>query len=420
MTEASQAADVRSALRAGLAAWRAPLVDLCAELVRCDSSNPPGDTRAAADVIARFLAHHRAIELRRIAPDPMRVNVVAILRGGRSGPRLVFNGHLDTGPVPEPEAWSVPPFGGVMRDGRIYGRGVTDMKAGVAAQVMALAALAPFVDRLAGELVLTGVADEGSGAALGARHLLETLPETRGDALLSADVGSPGLATIGEKGFAWLELVARGRSAGGAHAHRGVNAADRLIDGLLSLRPLARACQLPGELASLASGAAEQAPEDLARRSVTINLGRIESGIACNQVPSEARALVDLRLPPGLRLAELLAEVEERLCGHEITLRVIDCAEPNWTSPDALIARLVQKAGADVQGIAPQAQWRLGFSDARFWRQRGVPAVGYGVTAHNGSAPDEYVLIDDMVSVFEVHALCACDFLGGAEERNER
>src|SRR5690606_29044892 len=130
-----------SALRAGLAAWRAPLVDVCAALVRCDSSNSPGDTRAAAEVIGRFLASRDAIELRMIAPDPIRVNVVAILRGGRPGPRLVLNSHLDIGPVPEPEAWSVPPFGGIVQEGRIYGRGVTDMKAGVAAQVVALAAL---------------------------------------------------------------------------------------------------------------------------------------------------------------------------------------------------------------------------------------------------------------------------------------
>ena len=67
-----------------------------------------------------------------------------------------------------------------------------------------------------------------------------------------------------------------------------------------------------------------------------------------------------------------------------------------------------------MQGVVPQAQWRLGFSDARFWRERGVPAVGYGVTAHNGNAPDEHVLVDDIMTVFQVHALCAFDFLGGA------
>ena len=342
MTGAPSPVDVRSALRAGLATWRAPLVELCAALVRCDSSNPPGDTRAAAEVLGQFLVNREAIELRMIASDPTRVNVVAILRGGRPRPRLVFNGHLDIGQVPEPQAWSVPPFAGLVQQGRIYGRGVSDMKAGVAAQAGALAALAPVADRLAGELVMTAVADEGSGAALGARHLLETMPETRGDALLSADVSSPHLATIGEKGFVWLELVARGRSAGGAHGHRGINAADRLIDGLLSLRSLARSCQMPTDLAQLARDASDLSPEDKARRSITVNLGRIQSGIACNQVPAEARALVDIRLPPGTRLAGLLVEVDKLLAGREVEVRVLDCAQPNWTEPDAEIVRLVQ------------------------------------------------------------------------------
>lgn len=406
--------DMRSALRADLPAWRAQLVELCAALVRCDGSNPPGDTRAAAEVLSRFLMDRGPIEVRTIAPDPTRVNVVAILRGGRPGPRLVFNGHLDTGPVAEPDAWSAPPFAGLVQDGRIYGRGVSDMKAGVAAQAVAITALAPVADRLAGELIMTAVADEGSGAILGARHLLGAMPETRGDALLSADVGSPLLAMIGEKGFVWLELVARGHSAGGAHGHRGINAADRLIDGLLTLRSLARSCQMPPDLALLATDGSELSPEDIARRSTTVNLGRIQSGIACNQVPAEARALVDIRLPPGTRLAGLLAEVDQRLAGRELEVRVIDSAEPNWTEPDAEIVQLVQRTGAEVLGVTPRAQWRLGFSDARFWRQRDVPAVGYGLTAHNGNAPDEHVLIDELMAVFQVHALCAFDFLGGA------
>jgi succinyl-diaminopimelate desuccinylase len=405
--------DARSALRAGLAAWHAPLVELCTALVRCDSSNPPGNTSATAEVLGRFLANREAIEVRTITPDPSRVNVVAILRGGRPGPRLVLNGHLDTGPVPEPDAWSVAPFAGLVKDGRIYGRGVSDMKAGVAAQAAALAALAPFADRLAGELILTAVADEGSGAAQGTRHLLETLPETRGDALLSADVGSPQLATIGEKGFVWLALRARGRSAGGAHAHLGSNAADHLIDALVSLRSLARSCEMSADLAGLLPpSGSELTPEDSARRSITVNLGQIEGGIACNQVPAQARALVDVRLPPGRHLAELLAEIHDLLRGREVDIEVIDSAEPNWTSPDAEIVRLVRRAGTEVRGVTPRAQWRLGFSDARFWRQQGVPAVGYGVAAYNGNAPDEHVLVDDMVAVFEVHALCAFDFLG--------
>jgi succinyl-diaminopimelate desuccinylase len=129
---------------------------------RTRSTNPPGDTRAAVQTLCRFLAGREGISVHTAALDPTRVNVVAVLRGRRPARRLVFNGHLDTGPVPEPERWSVSPFAGMIRDRRIYGRGVSDTKAGVAAQAAALAALAPLAP---GELVLTAVADGGSGGS---------------------------------------------------------------------------------------------------------------------------------------------------------------------------------------------------------------------------------------------------------------
>jgi len=97
-----------------------------------------------------------------------------------------------------------------------------------------------------------------------------------------------------------------------------------------------------------------------------------------------------------------------------VSVQVLDRAEPNWTDPGSEIVRLVRKNGKAVLGREPAASLRLGFSDARFYRQRGIPSVGYGATAHNGNAPDEYVEIADLMAVFRVHALSAYDFLSRA------
>ena len=128
------------------------LVDLCRSLVRIDSTNPPGDTTAIVEAIEAVLDATAGIEHRRVVGRAPAVNLVARVRGAGPGRRLVFNGHLDTFPIGEAR-WSHPPLGADLEDGRIYGRGACDMKAGVAALVLAFVTLAEFRDAWSGEAV---------------------------------------------------------------------------------------------------------------------------------------------------------------------------------------------------------------------------------------------------------------------------
>jgi acetylornithine deacetylase/succinyl-diaminopimelate desuccinylase-like protein len=410
---------VRPALLAAIERRRDELIALCARLAATDSRNPPGDTRAIAAVCASFLAGVPSIELREVIGKPSIVNLVAIARGAGPGRRLVFNGHLDTGIVPDPASWTVPPFGGVVLDGRIYGRGVSDMKAGVAADLMTLAVLAEWRRDWAGEAVLTLVGDEGSGATWGTRYLLEHVPEVTGDALLSGDVGSPRLARCGEKGYLWLEIEATGKSAGGAHAHLGLNAIGRLVEALARLRALAdEPAVIPEEVRAALAAAAPvsealgAAGEADALTRVTVNVGTIAGGEAVNLVPARAQARLDIRFPPGVKQACILDRAEALLRGLAgISCRVIDGSDPTWTDPGGEFARMVTEAGASVLGRPPAMTLRCGFSDARLYRQRGIPAIVLGATARNGNAADEHVGADDLMAVFAIHALTAFEFL---------
>ena len=111
----------------------------------------------------------------------------------------MLNGHLDTFPIGEAR-WSHPPLGADLEDGRIYGRGACDMKAGVAALVLAFVSPAEFRDTWNGELVLTLVGDEETGGRWGTQYLLANVEEAMGDAMLNADTGSPRVVRVGEKG----------------------------------------------------------------------------------------------------------------------------------------------------------------------------------------------------------------------------
>lgn len=408
----------RQRLQAHLNEDLSELVALCRELGRIDSQNPPGDTTEMVRV-CRAALEGKDILIEELVSDLSKVNLIARLAGAAPGRRLVMNGHLDTGPVVDPDRWSFPPFGGVLAHDRIYGRGMCDMKAGIAAAVLAMRTLAEFRQYLKGELVLMLVADEGTGGRHGTQFVLAERPALVGDAMLSADVGSPRVARIGEKGFVWIEIVARGVSAAGAHPHLGANAIERLLPALQAIRSLCNLeTSVPNTIKAAVAKAApvsEQlsgAGETQTLTRVTVNIGMIEGGIRINNVPSMASAKVDIRMPPGSSVDWIVAQIRDVLgCVPHIEWRVLDSAEPNWTAPDEEVVSKLAACAETVLGSPIGISIRPGFSDGRFFRAKNVPTVVYGVTPQNGNAPDEHVLIADLEVVFKVHALTAFDYL---------
>ncbi|MBL6455246.1 M20/M25/M40 family metallo-hydrolase [Belnapia sp. T6] len=396
------------------------VIALTRALVAIPSPNPPGDVRACAEAAAGLIRELvPGAEVTLHPTSDTVTNLVAVLRGHAPGRRLVFNGHLDTYPVNEALPWTVPPLGGLLREGRLYGRGTADMKGGIAASIIAMALLAARPELWRGEAVLTLAGDEESMGPLGTKWLMDHIPEATGDAVIIGDAGSPRVLRFGEKGFLWIEIEAEGRASHGAHVHLGVNALDRLcaaldaVRGLRALRPEAP----PAVTAAIAAARPVSEPlsgagEAEVLGSVTVNIGRVEGGTSTNLVPASARAGADIRLPVGVSCTMAEGALTAGLGGREgIAWRILRRFEPNHTDPGHELVQRAAAAAGEVLGEPCAVNMRVGGSDARWFRMAGLPTIVYGPTPYNMGGADEYVLVEELVQVARVHALTALDFL---------
>jgi acetylornithine deacetylase/succinyl-diaminopimelate desuccinylase-like protein len=416
---ADTAAGLATLVAEEIGARRDELVAMAQRLVAAASPNPPGDVTAAAAVAEALLTTIDGITIRRFEPAPGIVNLVALIASGRPGRRLVFNGHLDTFPLGEDLGWTVPPLGGTLRDGRLYGRGVSDMKGGIAASLLAAGVLARHRQNWSGEIAITLAGDEETMGALGTRWLLENVAEAKGDAMICGDVGSPQVVRFGEKGLLWIEIEATGQPAHGAHVHKGINAIDRLraaLDALKRLEALpvaapATVTRAIGESMSISEPLSGAGEADTLQR-VTVNIGTISGGVSPNLVPSRAAAAADIRLPAGVTLEQVEAALHRELAGLDgVRFRIVQKYPPSVTPPDHEIVRATVEAATQILGRAPAANMRVGASDARLYRLFGVPSVVFGCTPFGMGGPDEHVLVDELVAVAQVHALAALRFL---------
>lgn len=410
---------VRDSLVKRVDAARAQLIATTQRLVAVASPNPPSDTAAVAEIAEALLRDIPGMEVECIEPAPRVKSLVGRLRGGAPGRRLIFNGHLDTFPILEELSWTVPPLGGVLKDGKLYGRGVCDMKGGIACSLLAAALLAEHRDSWAGEIVLTLAGDEENMGSLGTGYLLEHVPHARGDANICGDVGSPQVVRFGEKGLMWVEVEAVGAPAHGAHVHRGVNAIDRLRTALDRLKDLERVPFKAPPAVTEAITRAKPVSEPLSGdgeaetlQRVTVNIGTIEGGTSPNLVPTRALARADIRLPVGITTDVLAARLDEWLSPLEgVSWRATRRFEPSYTAPDHELVRRTAEVSSEILAAPVAVNMRIGGSDSRWYRRYEVPTVVLGLTPSNMGGADEYVLVDELVAVAKIHTLVAYDFL---------
>lgn len=411
--------DIRSELARQVDGALDGLIEVTQRLVAVASPNPPSDTEEISKVAEALLREIPGIEIETIEPAPRVKSLIGRIRSGRPGRRLIFNGHLDTFPLLEELPWTVPPLGGVLKDGKLYGRGVCDMKGGIACSILAARLLAQNRDAWSGEIVLTLAGDEENMGSLGTGYMMDNVPHAKGDANICGDVGSPKVVRFGEKGLMWVEVETTGSPAHGAHVHRGTNAIDRLRAALDRLKDLEDVpFQAPPVLtAAIAKAKAISEPlsgagESETLQRVTVNIGTIEGGTSPNLVPTHCIARADIRLPVGITTDVLVAKLDEWLGPLEgVTWRAIRRFEPSFTPPDDEIVTRTAKVAHEVLGTAPAVNMRVGGSDLRWYRPAGVPTVVLGLTPFNMGGADEYVLVDELLAVAKIHTLVAFDFL---------
>ena len=397
------------------------LVSFLREFVQVKSPNPPGDTREAAAFVRRFLKAE-GLAHRVIAPNEAMPNIVASFDGGAPGRHLVLNGHIDVFAVEDESRWTHGAWSGALVDGRIYGRGVADMKAGTTASIFTFRYLHRIREQLGGRLTLTAVSDEETFGPWGARHLMEHHPEVHGDCCLSGEPSSPHTLRFGEKGLLWLGFTVTTRGSHGAYPHASESAskiAARLITQLESLTGLPvdappavtaalRAARAELDLAQ-GEGAADIVPK------VTVNVGRLQAGIKVNMTPSRATMEVDVRLPVGVTREQALAAIEKILADYpQVTMRELNHNAPSWCDPDGPMVRILKANVLELRGFEPKGVVSLGATDTRLWRYIGVPAYVYGPAPIGMGSVDEYVAMDEFLHVVRTHVLSAFDYLTAA------
>jgi acetylornithine deacetylase/succinyl-diaminopimelate desuccinylase family protein len=378
--------------------------ELLRDLVRAPSVNPPGDTRAAAQVVTGWLARHglRAEMDGSAAERPSVVARHVFDAAAGAAPHLLFLSHLDTVPLGDEASWTVDPFGAEVRDGRLWGRGAADAKGSAAPMLLALSVLAESQLPLGGGLAVALVSDEETGGA-GAQHLLQQ-GALAADAVVVGETTDNQVATA-EKGVAWLRLTTRGRTAHASVPHAGVNAAAHLVRWLGRIERNV-AASLPERQHPLVT-------------PPTLSVSTLSAGVAPNVVPDRAEAVVDRRTLPHETLeavrAELLAEaaaahVEDPNLRAAVDLMV--WADPFETPARAAVVQAALAARRAL-GLAAMPVGYQQASDGRFFGAQGIPTVVLGPGVAEGThVPDESVPLAQVVEAAKLYALTACRYLG--------
>lgn len=411
-------ADVKRQLAKWLDDDRETIIQFLCEFVRAKSPNPPGDTTLAAAHVTRFLEKHK-LPFKVVAPQPTMPNIVGTFDGARPGKHLVLNGHMDVFPADEAnEKWTHGPWSGAIADGKIYGRGVADMKAGTSASVFTFHYLYRVREHLKGKLTLTAVSDEETFGPWGARYLMDHA-EVHGDCLLNGEPSSPLTVRFGEKGPLWLKITVQTKGAHGAYTHLSPSATKLAAKLIIDLEELtALEPSVPIDVADALAGAAAAIDEaqgagakDILQR-VTVNIGVIHGGLKVNIVPGTCVIEADIRLPAGMAKDQVMAAVHRILARYpEATMEEINFSGPSVCDPNHEMVGIVRANATALGRPAPTPIVSLGGTDARLWRQRGIPAFVHGPFPRGMAQADEHVEIEEYLHIVRMHVLSAFDYL---------
>lgn len=410
-------------------ARRDEIVALARDLIRFPTVNPPGEAyRPCAEFLGERLKRRGfAVTYVRAEGAPgdndkyPRINVIGRREGARPGPCVHFNGHLDV--VQTGAGWTVDPFEGLVRDGKLYGRGACDMKGGIAAAVVAVEALIDSGADLPGAMEISGTVDEESGGYGGVAYLAERgwFSKPRVDHVIIPEPLNVDRVCIGHRGVWWAEIETLGRIAHGSMPFLG-DSAIRHMSAVLE--------KFEHELYPALAARHSDMPvvPDGARQSTmninSIHGGQAESfeGLPAPCVADSCRIVIDRRFLIEESLAQVRSEVKALLdglagerSGFRYKMRELFHVEPVMTDRNGPVASATAKAIREILGRDAKIVCSPGTYDQkhvdRIGRLKDCIAYGPGVLdlAHQ---PDEWVGIQDMVDSAKVMARAALDLLG--------
>lgn len=398
---------------------RDEIVALLRRFLRIKSVNPPGDTREAAAFVRELLDAAR-VPHRTEAFVPEMPNIISRWEAGQPGRHLMLNGHMDIFPVTNEQLWEAE-----IIDGKIMGRGASDMKTGTLASILAFCQLYPHREKLNGALSLTVVSDEQSGGRYGTKFLFDAFgAEMEADCCLNGEPSGLANLRFTEKGTLRFSLSARSIGGHGGYAHRARNPiadVSRLVTGIYDRYHL-KLAELPPDIDAVLTSAETIAAADLnlgkgagdVARRITVNVGILQGGQKATQIPTHCIAHLDMRIPIGSDRDAIRADLEKlaREAGCEMVVNEDHSYPASLTDPFSEMANILRGNIRELLGHDAPPVSSLGGTDTRYWRWRGVPALICGPSPISMGTDEEHVTIDEAIAVMKLHVACAVDYLG--------
>ena len=387
---------------------REELASFLQRLIRFESVNPPGNEGPIARYIAERL-QESGFEVELVEVAEGRPNVVGRLKGSGGKPSLLVYGHSDVVPVGDLANWTYPPFEGKMLDGEIHGRGAQDHKFPIPPLIIAMDAIREAGFGLKGDLVITVVADEETGGEYGFKWLVENGYFDDTDCMIYGGAGRSGdVIVIGANGQLATTVIVRGLGAHTGNLEKGVNA-------------IVKANKVISRLQELAEKVNARTHSLTGKARMSINM--IQAGDKINVLPDKCVITIDRRITPAENFEDAHNEIQKVLdelkAGDpELDIELITKTgmHPVASDPDSELVKVLKSAGEDIRGGEPvRVTGSQGSSDYSWYVNiLGKPAASYSMssTERRGHAPNEYVLVDDLVKTAKAYALTYMRYLG--------
>jgi acetylornithine deacetylase/succinyl-diaminopimelate desuccinylase-like protein len=396
------------------------VTDLLSELVRIDTTNPPGNESKAAEYLGKNLGKD-GFEYEIFESSPQRGSLITRLKGTGDKQSLLLLSHLDV-VAANPLEWSVNPFSGVVKDGFVWGRGTLDMKGMTAIEAMALKLLKRNKVELKGDVILAATADEERGGLGGVDYLLRNYPNKifapyvlneGGGWAIPAQNKNVFTVQTAEKGLFWFKVKAKGTPGHGSMPDVADNAIMRMhkvieklgnykgqVSFVSTVKQFLAEMTKDDEnlkdtvshllanpelsdvvLGDLTKNSPAIADEIRPRIRMTITPTIIHGGIKENVIPSECEAVFDCRILPGQTVGQAQALIKQMLVEvglDKLTIEVIQAQEPSASSVETPLYDVISKVLQDFEpgcGVAPLLM--TGGTDSRFFRRMGSVCYGF-------------------------------------------
>jgi acetylornithine deacetylase/succinyl-diaminopimelate desuccinylase family protein len=398
--------ELQPSLAQALDAHKDAVLAFCQDLVRIATENPPGNhyhecTDRLRQELDRLGLDHQVVEAPGDAGRP-RYNVLGFHGGGQR--TVYFHGHYDVVPAQSREQ-----FHPTVRNGRLYGRGATDMKSGLAAMIYATYMLKELQVPLRGRVGLCLVADEETGGRGGSAYLDQIGLLGRDAAAMFTPEPTSGVIWNANRGAITLRVTVKGRSAHVGLQHQGVNAFERMLHVAAALQGLK--AEVEGRTTGYPIVPAAAA------HSILMLGGRVEGGTNFNVVPDACTFTVDRRFNPEedleaekARLFAVLEQVRQR--GIPVDVEVLQEGPSSGVAADHPVALALAETAEAVTGKRPAFEMCPGLLETRWYARKGIPAFAYGPgfleVAHG---PNEVVEIERIYQHTLIYALTAARLL---------